>query len=45
MTEGTYDSEGVEITAPVMSRGLRSRCAMERLRRFTLWVEELRGNT
>ena len=45
ITEGTYDSEGVEITAPVMSTGLRSRRIMERLRRFSLWVEKLRGNT
>ena len=31
MTEGTYDSEGVEITAPVMSDGVCFRCIMERL--------------
>ena len=45
MTEGTYDSEGVEITAPVMSEGYAVDVSMERPRRFALWLEKLRGNT
>ena len=38
MTEGTYDSEGVEITAPVMSDGYAVDCSMERLRLLRLTV-------
>ena len=45
MTEGTYDSEGVEITAPVLSTGYAVDVLMARPRRFSLWLEKLRGNT